>query len=66
MLQLHRPSYETSINASMITITFYNFDPKENQIHIETLEPVRDLRKRLKGYKVLISTPDRNLTCNTT
>jgi hypothetical protein len=54
------------MNVSMSTITFYNFEPKENQIHNETLEPVRDLRKRIKGYKVLISTPDRNLTCNTT
>ena len=40
MLQLHRPSYETCIDVSMITVTFYNFDPKDNRIHNETLEPV--------------------------
>jgi hypothetical protein len=66
MIQLHRPSYETSTNVSMSTVTFYNFDPKKNQIHNENLEPVRDLWKCLKGYKVLISTPERNLTCDIT
>ena len=50
----------------MTIVTFYNFDPKEKQIQNETLESGRDLRKHLKGYKVLISTPHRNLICDTT
>ena len=66
MLRIHRPSYETSMDVSMSTVNFFNFDPKENRIQNETLEPVRDLQKRLKGYKVLISTPDRNLKTKAT
>ena len=54
------------MDVSMSTVTFYNFAPKEKLIHNEALEHVRDLRKCLKGYKVLISNPDRNLTCDTT
>jgi hypothetical protein len=66
MLRIHRPSYKTSTDVYMSTVTFYNFDAEEKKIHNEAIEPVRDLRKCLKGYKVLISTPDRNLMCDTT